>query len=211
MRPPDRIKTGNRTGRTGGGEARRNYAPSSVLTEAALYLRIYPRWMLDKKTGTLTAKRGKVKEPGDELEGIKPLDFVGKGDCGDDLDSCGEDDTGNEGATRDAPDEIIDSDSEDITDEERDINTIEDGGKIQIDAIRDRFKDGETLKALAEDYNLTQHEISNLVEDILQEDAPKKKSKEKGKCGKVRKCELYKTVKGRKYNSKQVWLCWYYE
>ena len=53
--------------------------------------------------------------------------------------------------------------------------------------------------------------LNDEPEATSEEDAPKKKSKEKGKCGKVRKCELYKTVRGRKYNSKQVGLCWYYE
>ena len=180
--------------------------------------------MLDKKTGALTAKRGKVKESGDKLSGVASLDFSGSGDGGNDLDSRNEDDSSSESAPIEAvelrnellgddeltlkddfkydSDEIIDSDSEDITDEKRDINTIEDGSKIQIGAIRDRFKYGETLEALAEDYNLPLQEISDVVEDIMQKEAPKKKSKKVRTGGKVRKSEWNEAING---------LCWYYE
>ena len=126
-----------------GEEARRNYIPSSVLTEAELYLRLETIWWLDKSTGAVSvdAERVKMKESNDQLRGVESLDFE----------------------FEDIPDGVYVHDSEGTDD------------------------------------------INN------EEDAPKKKSKEKGKCVRVRKCELYKTVNGRKYNSKQVGLCWYYE
>jgi len=61
-----------------GEEARRNYIPSSVLTEAELYLRLETIWWLDKSTGAVSVDviRKKVKESDDETGGLAMLDFA---------------------------------------------------------------------------------------------------------------------------------------
>jgi len=68
-----------------GEEARKNYVPSSVLTEAELFLRLETIWWLDKITGAVSvdAERVKVKDSNDDLGSVEALDV--DGDCGDDL------------------------------------------------------------------------------------------------------------------------------
>ncbi len=201
-----------------GDEARKNYIPSPVLTEAELFLRIYPRWMLDKNTGTVYAIKGRAKEPSDELDEIETLDFDTK-DINDDayvFDSSDDKSNGAEPTAEDSlddelladdnltllkdePDESLDNELED--DEAR-TYTIDDGDRMQEEAIMEQYQTGETLEDLAEEHKLSLPELSKLVVGIVQEDTPEEESEKTESGREVRKAE---------WNESKKRLVWYYE
>jgi len=212
----------------------------AAICEISLFLRLETIWWLDKITGAVStdAERVKVKDSNDELGSVEALDLDVVDDSGDDLDICNKEE--GEDASSDEIElgnehlgiediQLLSSESaigyfEDELDcelgdnmEEEGGHTTENEGSRQTDAIRDEYKTGATLEELAEEYNLPLQEIFKLVDNIklpdgiTQEAAENNESQQEETDGKARRCELYKTIKGRKYNSKQVGLCWYYE
>ena len=154
-------------------EARRNYLPSSVLTEAELYLRMETIWWLDNN-GSLFVDAGRLKpkESDDEQGLLKEVDLNNKADLDKDLD---------------------------ISNDGRD-----DNGSDDID-IKETPAD-ERLRVLRKEEasdNFVGEELGGVSEDEADNESQHQ--------GAVRRCEWYKTIKDRKYNSNQVGLCWYYE
>lgn len=207
-----------------GEEVKRNYVPSSVLTEIEFYLRSETIWTPDKKTERMRGVKRTVKESDYELGGVEALDvilkkntFENKDDVIQDLDDKldGESESGlTEDPDEDNPlieltekepgeeDSYLDDDTEEDQEEDPEKQSLIDTIKYRYQNEKTEDGNAITPEVLAEDYDLTEEEILKYVADIEQEE----EEEEEVIRGKIRKSEWQEETESRFGR-----MLWYYE